>query len=259
MLDGHRLRDAKGKKMKKIYMYILSILAVSCLSFDNSTQKDQAEIESNKTQMNKTENRIKESPYYVQIQEDFIGVYLPIKYIEDLTSTKNHSTVIFSKGSTYHNYLSVQKNIIYSNIKWHDGYAIENTEIEEYQFISEGNEKTIIDNRGFTYIKISPDTDNTHLVLREFISNIILEQLVVQKKITINQGSINMFNKTFQINLDYFNFPRECNLILYNKEESLFLGLIIEDKDYFFYKIDTSNQELVLVLTDEIVYRLTVD
>jgi hypothetical protein len=113
------------------------------------------------------------------INDEFIGVYLPDEYIDSLKKTKNHSlSMHLNDRERYHDVLSVNKNIIYSNLKWHDQGAVYATEVKLFQFTKNGEEVIIIDNNGYTYKKIGNDPNNYYNIVRTFVGNIVFENLV---------------------------------------------------------------------------------
>ena len=115
------------------------------------------------------------------IEDDFIGVYLPVEYIAILEATKNHSLAFqHNKKRPYHDVLIVNKNTIYSNAKWSDGYAIKASEGNLYQFVRVGTNRIIIDNNGYSYRKIGDYPPEAYNTARTFVKNIIFESLLEQ-------------------------------------------------------------------------------
>jgi hypothetical protein len=108
------------------------------------------------------------------IDDDFIGVYLPVEYIDSLNKTKNHSlSMHLNDRSRYHDVLSVNKNIIYSDLKFHDLYAIKATEVNLFQFLKNGEDLIIKDNNGYVYKKIGNDPFEYSDIVRTFVGKIV--------------------------------------------------------------------------------------
>ena len=112
-----------------------------------------------------------ERDYYLEIiEDDFIGVYLPDEYIAILEKTKNHSLAMHhNDDSKYHDILIVNKNIIFSDLKFHDGYAIKANEGNLYQFNRNGNNRTITDNNGYSYTRIGDNISEAYEITEIFV------------------------------------------------------------------------------------------
>ena len=81
-----------------------------------------------------------------------------MEYIKALEETRNHSIAMHRNDKRqYHDILIVNKNEIYSNSKFHDGYAIKADEGRTYKFTRNGNNRTITDNKGYSYNRIGDD------------------------------------------------------------------------------------------------------
>ena len=119
--------------------------------------------------------------YLATIGDDFIGVYLPDVYIASLLETKNHSiSMHLNDRNNYHDVLAVEKHIIYSNLKWHDQYAIRAIDGNSFRYIKNGIECKIIDNNGFSYTKIGNDPLRYTTAAIAFIANILFNSMLNQ-------------------------------------------------------------------------------
>jgi len=120
--------------------------------------------------------------YYLDIiEDDFIGVYLPMEYITILEETKNHSLAMHHNDDRrYHDVLIVNKNGILSNAKFHDGYAIKTIEGNLYQFNRSGNDRIIIDAKGYSYKRIGDDPSQAYDIVDIFVMEIVFESLLKQ-------------------------------------------------------------------------------
>ena len=180
------------------------------------------------------------------INDDFIGVYLPVEYIVSLDKTKNHSlSMHLNDREKYHDVLSVNKNIIFSNLKWHDQYAIKAAEVSLFQFVKNEEDVIIIDNNGYPYKKIGNNPNNYHSIVRMFVGNIVFEN-VLDKRVglSITNGRIIIpflyfftANDTYNINLDDMFFEKGANIYIYNQNDRYYIGLFINGEDYQFYKL----------------------
>lgn len=182
------------------------------------------------------------------IENNYIGIYLPIIFIETLMDTKNfnyamslnHERNNMKSNDFYHDVLIAMNDRIYSNLGFYDGYAIIANEIQYYNFIENNQELFIIDNKGHQYKKLFDNTkfDNTKNVFKNienYIGNIIFSDLIKSDKAIINENIITMlqFNRNFRIDLGWH--VDDAHLILIN-ENNEHLALKIENENYVFYK-----------------------
>ena len=187
--------------------------------------------------------------FYINIIEnDFIGVYLPVNYINELIETKNHSKAMHQNDNNkYHDVLIVNKNIIYSDLKWHDGYAIKAMECNSYQFIKNVDNRIIIDNNGFQYRRIGEDPSRAYYITQIFVIEIVFDDLIKQ-----NIGISILGNKIILPFLHFFTeeniFSVELDDLFWEKGSSILLTvrgnqqiyfdlyMIINGFEYEFYK-----------------------
>ena len=189
----------------------------------------------------------KDRKYNIEtISNDYIGVFLPEEYINSLIKTKNHSLSLHLKNKT-HDVLAVKENAIYSNLKWHDQYAIEATEGELFEFNKKEDETIIIDNNGYLYNKIGSDPNNYYRIAKTFTAEIVLSELIKQRTVKIlpNGRVLIPFlysytdEDTFSINLDDMFFEKGLNLLLTtdDRDNHFYMGIVIDGSDYYFYRL----------------------
>jgi len=187
--------------------------------------------------------------YYLDIiEDDFIGVYLPVEYITVLEETKNHSLAMHRNDSHhYHDVLIVNKNIIYSNLKWHDGYAIKADEGKIYQFIRNGNDRIIIDGNGYSYTRIGNDPSQAYSAAQSFAIKVVFESLIKQNVgVSVLENRIMIpflyfFTEedTFSAVLDDLFWEEGGSLLLSGLGSRQFyftLFLLTDGVDYIFYE-----------------------
>jgi hypothetical protein len=185
--------------------------------------------------------------YYIDgIENDFIGVYLPVEYITILKETKNHSLAMHCNDDRkYHDILIVIKNNIFSNAKFHDGYAIKTVEGNLYKFIRDGNTRIVIDNNGYSYIKIGEDPSKAYDITEIFILKIVFESLLKQ-----NIGVSILENKILIPFLYFFvegdTFSVELDDLFWEEGSSVLLKGRSDRQSYF----------TLFMLTDGIEYTL---
>ncbi|MCL2381471.1 MAG: hypothetical protein FWC64_07735 [Treponema sp.] len=190
------------------------------------------------------------------IENRFTGVYLPIEYINSLKHTRNHSLSMHSNndvgGIRYHDVLAVFENRIFSNLRFHDRYAIRASEGNLFQFVPDGKETIIIiDNNGHLYEKIGNDPTDYHTTVSAFVANLILYDLTNrQTGISINNGVIHIpylkditGEDTFFVILNDTFFEKGLNMILAsgNPNNLFTLALVIDGSTYYFYYVEPSS------------------
>lgn len=139
------------------------------------------------------------------VKEEYIGTYIPVdlelrlyqskKFYESLRAARKY-------GATKpHDVLYLQKNICYSDVGFHDGYAIKNEEFASYKFITGKGGVFCIDDNGYLYRKIS-DADYGYTEYVEYVMKIILSNCSKSSEIKIEGQSIYIDNKKYEVNLD---------------------------------------------------------
>lgn len=121
--------------MKKISMYFYIVLVLFPLSMQ--TKPDPLSSDS----LN----------YLPDIDEQYHGIYFNNAFIENLkfSGSISKSFKLIDGPILY----IVNKNIIYSNDQFYDGYAIENSDYNNWSFKNNGVNHYLIDNKGRAYIR----------------------------------------------------------------------------------------------------------
>jgi len=204
--------------------------------------------------------------YYVNnIDNKYMGIYLPKYFIESIENTKNFGTALMINSyrdnskhdGFYHDVLRVQENIIFSSEAFYDGYAIYAEKIKHFEFIDNNQQMVIIDDNGHQYIKISNEISIRHdyyKIVSNYIGKIIFSDLIENGKIIIADDTITVL----PLNLDFeiiCAWPIDgANLELFGMNRERF-ALKIENGSYNFYKtryLGGLNSEII----DEIVYQI---
>jgi hypothetical protein len=195
---------------------------------------------------------ISQEYYLNNIEDDFIGVYLPTEYIDSLMETKNHSiSMHLNNNRKYHDVLAVFKNIIYSNSKWHDQYAIKSSEGNLYSFEKVEN-NVIIDNNGNSYKKIGDDPREYYSIVRNYVANIIFND-IFEKKICVYISDkeivipfLYFFTgvDNYEINLDDMFYEKGSSILLYNRQQHEMVYLVIDGTNYLFYAMKYDDEGL---------------
>jgi hypothetical protein len=211
----------------------------------------------------KRKETIYDQKYYVNnIDNKYMGIYLPKYFIESIENTRNFGTALTLNSyrdnskhdGFYYDILIVQENNIFSSLAFYDGYAIYAENIKHFEFIDNNQQMAIIDDNGHPYIKISELKYDYYIIVSNYIGKIIFSDLIENGKIIIADDTI----KVLPLNLDFeivCAWPvDEANLELFGMNREPF-ALKIENGSYNFYKIrylDNLNSEII----DEIVYQI---
>lgn len=146
------------------------------------------------------------------INEEYIGTYIPVDLELRLYQSKKFYKSLYASrkyGKTKpHDVLYLQKNICYSDLGFHDGYAIKNKEFINYKFIADNDVIFCIDNNGYLYRKIS-NSEYGYEDYAEYVMKIILSNYQNSSEIKINGYFLNINRKEYKITLDGNFFDTE--------------------------------------------------
>ena len=146
------------------------------------------------------------------INEEYIGTYIPVDLELRLYQSKKFYKSLYASrkyGKTKpHDVLYLQKNICYSDLGFHDGYAITNKEFINYKFIADNDVIFCIDNNGYLYRKIS-NSEYGYEDYAEYVMKIILSNYQNSSEIKINGYFLNINGKEYAITLDGNFFDTE--------------------------------------------------
>lgn len=146
------------------------------------------------------------------IIEEYIGTYIPVDLELRLYQSKKFYKSLYASrkyGKTKpHDVLYLQKNICYSDLGFHDGYAIKNKEFINYKFIADNDVIFCIDNNGYLYRKIS-NSEYGYEDYAEYVMKIILSNYQNSSEIKINGYFLNINGKEYAITLDGNFFDTE--------------------------------------------------
>lgn len=146
------------------------------------------------------------------INEEYIGTYIPVDLELRLYQSKKFYKSLYASrkyGKTKpHDVLYLQKNICYSDLGFHDGYAIKNKEFINYKFIADNDVIFCIDNNGYLYRKIS-NSEYGYEDYAEYVMKIILSNYQNSSEIKINGYFLNINGKEYPITLDGNFFDTE--------------------------------------------------
>lgn len=139
------------------------------------------------------------------VKDEYIGTYIPVdlelrlyqskKFYESLYASRKYGT------TRPHDVLYLQKNICYSDVGFHDGYAIRNKDFINYKFITGNGGIFCIDNQGYLYRKIS-NNEYGYLDYVEYVMKIILANSIDSAKIKFDGKNLYIADKKYEVILD---------------------------------------------------------
>ena len=176
------------------------------------------------------------------IDEKYLGVYLPVNFIELLQDSNNFTLSLMTnydqkeKKRLYHDILIIDKNrnMIWSNARFHDGYAIKLDEAEKYKFIEKNNEILIIDNKEYEYLKISTDIENAYEIVDKFIAGVVFSKAIERRKVFLENDIVIIADTGLKYKMLLTQFVQGYpNIILRGNQQEMYLEII--DGKYIFF------------------------
>lgn len=83
------------------------------------------------------------------------GTYIPVVFANQLKGTKLLYESMNIDANAHHTVLFLSKNVCYSDVRFHDGYAIESAEFKDFRFVTNDGGTFCIDGKGNSYKRIS--------------------------------------------------------------------------------------------------------
>lgn len=188
---------------------------------------------------------------YSAYESKYIGTYIPEDFDKIIQKTHSYYDAIQATldSKKYYTVLSLQENIVISNLKFHDQYALKPSEID-FSF-TETNGKTILTSKvqNTNYIKISDSTEYYSAYSKYLLEN-VYSKIEIQgnsAQILENDG-FKIWNKTWYIDKDQWHYTEGIKLLLYSKPEYDYLAIAEENgKDYFYIALDYEELQKVAV------------
>jgi len=145
---------------------------------------------------------------------DFVGLYLPAAYVNDLKLNRshNHAMKVVSDSSAF---LNVFSDHIEGSLNYDDGFWKKSTEIGQFVFNKEDPEQ-VIDERKNLYIRISEFNSDPMGAIRNYIFPIIFpfetskngpDQFQLRK-----DGDLVINGVTWRLNLNVWSAPEDVDV-----------------------------------------------
>ena len=250
------------------------IIAFMCFLLFNCTNEEQNNSPESYVENISTEESVSEAvfntpdEFFIEhINEKFMGTYLPLRFIESISETRNFRTAMLlnhetrinwsNTNETHHDILIVQRHRIFSNLGFNDGYAIPAAQIQYFEFIYDNHQLFIIDNNGHRYKRISNEIEISSRVTEYYIGNIIFAPLIDSAQVNISGDVVSVvhLNRDLRIFLPSW-YMDGANLELLETNVGR-LALVIENGRYIFYKTRSAGP-MHDEMTDEIAFEIQV-
>lgn len=168
------------------------------------------------------------------------GTYIPVVFKDILEASESYyQSINKTKGIKFYDVLCLRKNKIYSNLKFHDAFQLNDTKVD-FTYLEDNNIYYIIDNQTFVqYIKISDSTDY-YSAYQQYLCKTILSKNIPDgfTEIAINDIGFIYLNKVWKIDLDQYHYGDDVLLILYNDGgNGEYLALVKENHTTDLYRM----------------------
>jgi hypothetical protein len=194
----------------------------------------------------------------LDFSDNMIGTYMPLLFISELTRTNNYREAMIKNENRYYDVICINKNIVYSNLKFHDQFAISSNDVQLFHFDENNGTIELTDKNGYKYVKISGDI-NYYKAYRIYVNNYFFNILnKFQQNIIFKTDDGFIYNdKRWIINLDILNYPKDDNFMYFHEERDReYIGIKYSDNEIEFYTLEPDeddylanrNKEKILVI-----------
>ncbi|MDY5123760.1 MAG: YARHG domain-containing protein [Treponema sp.] len=161
------------------------------------------------------------------VDDNLVGTYLPVDFESQLKGSKLFYTSLHGY-SNCHDVLFLGKNKCYSDLNFHDGYAIRLKDFEEFRFVKNSSGTFCIDNNGYSYRKISNKLNDRGYGYREYsdyVLNLMFPFIKHMNTVQIDGFNLMLDGTTYEIILDGIFFETE-NVALWLRSENEVFALV---------------------------------
>jgi len=240
--------------MKIIRQYLniafLLLMVYSCSNKNTNTSLKNSAHENTKSLTTTTINLEYASP--IELQK-YMGIYLPIDYINGLKETYSHnkSLLRFNDDASF---LDIQRDHIESDSHYHDGFWIKREHIKKYD-ISKANEGIIIDEKERSYIKIGKTSKDRYDTIRLYIHALLFTSKVYysgEKQFIVNpDGSIEVEDKKYYLILDIVFGPSDIDV--YQTKDGKIIGIKTSSNKVEVIKLEDNDKEFGYTDSREVI------
>jgi hypothetical protein len=191
------------------------------------------------------------------IDEHFVGIYLPVEFLLTLEKTKHYATAMKYNMKSPENYETVfyEHIVVYRNeIRYTELYAdgsrnVLRCELPNYQFeYVNDSEIFFIDTNENKYKKITDDLNDYEIIIGNYLGKIILNEILQKGEMEIEGNIItipSLGNKKYRIETLGCLYPEHCNLYLKDCETEWSVYLEIGSNKYTIYDIEYHRKKTI--------------
>ena len=167
---------------------------------------------------------MKNDKWYKDVDSKYIGTYIPENFDKKLKQTKLLYESMADNSEKHHDVLFLGKNRCYSELKFHDRYAIKAVDFENYKFGTDKIGLYCIDERGNVYRKISDSLDKYGYGYEAYESYVLKVLFDSAKEIKLEGCKIIFDGKEYELLLDCIFFYETKGVVawIYDKERELY-------------------------------------
>jgi hypothetical protein len=189
---------------------------------------------------------------------DKMGTYMPILFINEFNRTNNYREAMIINQNRYYDVICVNKNIVYSNLKFHDQFAIKPDDVKLFIFNVNNGIMELTDKNGYKYIKISEDL-NYYSAYRKYINNHLINILTgFRQNIIAKTDDGFIYNgKRWILNLDILNYPQDDNFMyFFEQRNGEYIGIQYIRNEIRFYSFEAADDSFLAGKNKELLFRI---
>ena len=247
--------------MKKVFIpiFLFLFIFISCNKKEISEEKSWEEFSKTVNEIKKKQGINTENKSEIQFQknentkipEEFLGTYIPMNFELFLKSEHSYTKALYQTWDLY-TLLMLQNDICYSDLNFHDGYAIDNNLISKWKYIKDNENYYIIDEKGRLYKRINTDGSyNGYEFYAEYVLTEIFKDAKHKQNIKLTDGFVYIDDEQFTLVLDMNFLEAENDCIWLTNGKQLFV-LKIEGLTAKIYETESIESHHGIKETDKI-------
>lgn len=155
--------------------------------------------------------------YAINVEDKFVGTYVPVDVEECLKTAADYCNALRLGYPKHHDVLFMGKNICYSDVHFHDGYAITAQEFKDYKFEVADGETYVTDDKNCKYRRISNFVNEKgygYKEYEEFIVDTIFKNVKDRKNIVFAGTAVSINKKDYAFEYD-INWNDNTNVLFW--------------------------------------------
>lgn len=155
--------------------------------------------------------------YVINVEDQCVGTYVPVDVEECLKTAADYCSALRLGYPKHHDVLFMGKNICYSDVHFHDGYAITAQEFKDYKFEVADGETYVTDDKNCKYRRISNFVNEKgygYKEYEEFIVDTIFKNVKDRKNIVFAGTAVSINKKDYAFEYD-INWNDNTNVLFW--------------------------------------------